>query len=104
MGDNTFGRFAPVESFLRRQGARAGAPDLPEALLNDDDLVVLMPGGPPDMMRPYLTQRYRVLPHKGWAPGNGGYIKVALRTKSPIIPMAVVGAEETHVMLGHVPP
>lgn len=55
------------------------------------------------MERPYLTQRYRVLPHRGFAPGRGGYIKIALRTRSPIVPLAVVGAEEAHVMLGTVP-
>jgi 1-acyl-sn-glycerol-3-phosphate acyltransferase len=55
------------------------------------------------MERPYLTQRYRVLPHRGFAPGRGGYVKLALRTRTPIVPLAVVGAEEAHVMLGSVP-
>ena len=36
------------------------------------------------------------------APGRGGYIKAALRTGAPIVPLAVVGAEEAHVMLGKV--
>ena len=55
------------------------------------------------MERPYLTQRYRVLPHRGFAPGHGGYIKIALRTRAPIVPLAVVGAEEAHVMLANLP-
>jgi 1-acyl-sn-glycerol-3-phosphate acyltransferase len=55
------------------------------------------------MERSYLTERYRVLPHRGFAPGHGGYIKAALRTRAPIVPVAVVGAEEAHVMLGNVP-
>lgn len=31
--------------------------------------------------------------------GRGGFIKMALRTQSPIIPVAVVGAEETYISL-----
>jgi 1-acyl-sn-glycerol-3-phosphate acyltransferase len=56
------------------------------------------------MERSYLTQRYRVLPHRGFAPERGGYIKLALRTGAPIVPLAVVGAEEAHVMLANLPP
>ena len=56
------------------------------------------------MERSYLTQRYRVLPHRGFAPGRGGYVKLALRTRAPIVPLAVVGAEEAHVMIANVPP
>jgi len=31
--------------------------------------------------------------------GRGGFIKLALRTGSPIVPVAIVGAEEAHPML-----
>ena len=34
--------------------------------------------------------------------GRGGFVKLALRTGSPIIPVAVVGAEEAAPMLGKV--
>jgi 1-acyl-sn-glycerol-3-phosphate acyltransferase len=103
VGDDMFGRVGLVQNFLRRQGAVVGRPDTVEALLRQGQFVLLFPGGARDMERPYLTQRYTVLPHRGFAPGRGGYIKVALRTRAPIVPLAVVGAEEAHVMLGNVP-
>ncbi|MFQ5665249.1 MAG: lysophospholipid acyltransferase family protein [Candidatus Binatia bacterium] len=104
IGDHLFGRVSAVQDFLRRQGAVVGRPDVVETLLRAGHLVLVFPGGARDMERPYLTQRYRVLPHRGFAAGNGGYVKVALRTRSPIVPLAVVGAEEAHVMLANIPP
>jgi len=104
IGDNLFGQVEFVQDFLRRQGAVVGRPDVVEQLLRRENYVLVFPGGARDMERPYLTQRYRVLPHRGYAPGHGGYIKIALRTRSPIVPLAVVGAEEAHVMLANLPP
>lgn len=103
IGDNLFGRSRLVERFLRLQGAVVGRPDVVAGLLRAGHMVLVFPGGAKDMVRPYLTQRYRVLPHRGFAPGHGGYIKLALRTRTPIVPLAVVGAEEAHVVLGSVP-
>jgi 1-acyl-sn-glycerol-3-phosphate acyltransferase len=103
IGDHWFGRSSYVENFLRRQGAVVGRPEVVEALLRANHMVLVFPGGAKDMERPYLTQRYRVLPHRGFAAGHGGYVKLALRTRTPIVPLAVVGAEEAHVMLASVP-
>jgi 1-acyl-sn-glycerol-3-phosphate acyltransferase len=104
IGDNLFGQIGVVQDFLRRQGAVVGRPEVVEQLLRAGQYVLVFPGGARDMERPYLTQRYRVLPHRGFAPGHGGYIKIALRTRSPIVPLAVVGAEEAHIMLANLPP
>jgi 1-acyl-sn-glycerol-3-phosphate acyltransferase len=103
IGDNLFGRIGVVENFLRQQGAVVGRPDVVAGLLRAGHMVLVFPGGAKDMERSYLTQRYQVLPHRGFAPGRGGYLKLALRTRTPIVPLAVVGAEEAHVMLGSVP-
>jgi 1-acyl-sn-glycerol-3-phosphate acyltransferase len=103
VGDRFFGRLATVEDFLARQGAMIGTPARLEGALRAGHLVLLYPGGARDMERPYLSQRYRVLPHRGWARGRGGYIKVALRARAPIVPVALVGAEEAHVLLANAP-
>jgi 1-acyl-sn-glycerol-3-phosphate acyltransferase len=103
IGDAFWGRIDVVARFLRRQGAVVGTPQVLEGLLRASHLALLFPGGARDMERSYLTQRYRVLPHRGFAAGHGGYIKAALRTHAPIVPVAVVGAEEAHVMLGNLP-
>jgi 1-acyl-sn-glycerol-3-phosphate acyltransferase len=102
-GDRIFARFAGVERFLAARGALVGDPARLEALLAGDELVVLFPGGAKDMTRP-IWERYRVKPHRGFAPGRGGYIRLALRTQSPIVPVAIVGAEETHVVLANLTP
>jgi 1-acyl-sn-glycerol-3-phosphate acyltransferase len=104
IGDNLFGQVGFVQDFLRQQGAVVGRPEVVERLLRAGQYVLVFPGGARDMERSYLTQRYRVLPHRGYAPGRGGYIKLALRTRAPIVPLAVVGAEEAHVMLTNLPP
>ena len=104
IGDDLFGRFRPLREHLRRQGAVVGRPRVVQQLVRAGHLVLVYPGGARDMERPYLTQRYRVLPHRGFAPGRGGYIKIALRTGTPIIPLALIGAEEAHVMLGNLAP
>jgi 1-acyl-sn-glycerol-3-phosphate acyltransferase len=103
-GDRILGRFAAVERFLATRGAVVIAdPPRLEALLARDELVVLFPGGAKDMTRP-IWERYVVKPHRGFAPGHGGYIRIALRTQSPIVPVAIVGAEETHVTLANLAP
>ncbi len=104
IGDNLFGQISFVQNFLRQAGAVVGRPDVVEALLKAGHYVLVFPGGARDMERSYLTQRYRVVPHRGFAPGHGGYIKIALRTRTPIVPLAVVGAEEAHVMVANIPP
>ncbi len=103
IGDNLFGRVQVVQDFLARQGAVVGEPRVVEALMRAGQLVLLFPGGAKDMQRSYFTNRYRVLPHRGFAPGRGGYIKIALRTRAPIVPLAIVGAEEAHVMVTNMP-
>ncbi len=103
IGDNLFGRLQLVQDFLARQGAVVGEPRVVEALMRAEQLVLLFPGGARDMERSYFTNRYRVLPHRGFAPGRGGYIKIALRTRAPIVPLAIVGAEEAHIMVTNLP-
>jgi 1-acyl-sn-glycerol-3-phosphate acyltransferase len=103
IGDRFFGRHAAIERLLRACGAMIGEPAAVEAALRRDELVVVFPGGALDMCRP-IWERYRVRGHRGFAPGHGGYVKAALRTGSPIVPVAIVGAEETHLMLGDVAP
>ncbi|MBI4519137.1 MAG: acyltransferase family protein [Deltaproteobacteria bacterium] len=104
IGDQMFGRIEFIREFLRSVGAAVGEPATVEALLRAGNLVLLFPGGARDMERSYLTDRYHVVPHRGFAPGRGGYIKLALRTRAPIVPLAVVGAEEAHVLLTNVAP
>lgn len=100
VGDHFFSRLGVLERFLATRGAVIGEPHRLESLLHRDEHVLLFPGGAEDMTRP-IWERYRVKAHRGFARGRGGYIKVALRTQSPIVPVAVVGAEEAHMLVAN---
>ncbi|HLK10267.1 MAG TPA: lysophospholipid acyltransferase family protein [Candidatus Binatia bacterium] len=102
-GDALWARWAPVARYLAARGVVLGPAAEIEALLRRDELVLLFPGGAADMRLP-VWERYRVKAHKGFAPGRGGYIKIALRTRSPVVPVAIVGAEEVHMLLADVWP
>ncbi|MBX3025186.1 acyltransferase family protein [bacterium] len=100
-GDRFFALIPGMERLLNRCGAGIADPAVVEAALREEHAVLVFPGGTLDMQRPYLSDAYRVVPHRGFAPGHGGYVKLALRTGAPIVPLAVVGAEEAHVLLGN---
>ena len=66
-------------------------------LLQQDELVAVYPEGYKGVSK-LFQDRYRLARF-----GRGGFIKMALDTQSPIIPVAVVGAEETCVSLARSP-
>ncbi len=66
-------------------------------LLENDELVAVFPEGYKGVGKLY-KERYRLARF-----GRGGFVKMALKTQAPIIPVAVVGAEETYISLAKVP-
>jgi 1-acyl-sn-glycerol-3-phosphate acyltransferase len=62
-------------------------------LLEQDELVAVFPEGYKGVGKLY-KERYRLARF-----GRGGFVKMALKTRAPIIPVAVVGAEETYISL-----
>jgi len=58
-----------------------------QKLLNDDELVMFYPEGPRGTGKPF-SQRYRLNDF------DPGFVKAAIATGSPIIPITVVGADE----------
>ena len=100
IGDRFFGQVGFIESFLRRQGALVGSPAVLDAVLRAGHLALLFPGGARDMERPYLTQRYRVLPHRGFAPGHVGWGKAAPASRAPHHVARVAGRVEKYGIPG----
>jgi 1-acyl-sn-glycerol-3-phosphate acyltransferase len=81
-----------------------GRTDFEDLLRRDELCMIFADAGQGNRHAYYLpSERYRVKPEKGFAPGCGGYVKLALRTRSPIVPVAIVGAEEVHYCMGDVP-
>jgi 1-acyl-sn-glycerol-3-phosphate acyltransferase len=104
-GHEFWGRSASVKNLLVSTGMVLGGRAEFEALLCQDEIcTIFADAGEGNRHAYYLeSDRYKVKPEKGFAPGCGGYIKVALRTRSPIVPVAIVGAEEVHYCLGDIP-
>lgn len=79
---------------LARTGAVRANPENGERLLRRGELVGVFPEGVKGVGKPF-RQRYKLARF-----GRGGFVRLALRTGAPIVPCAVVGAEEIHPMVG----
>jgi len=82
-----------IGTYMYRIGGVRASPDNAERLLNKGHLVTVFPEGEKGIGKSY-KHRYHLQRF-----GRGGFIKVAIRSGAPIIPCAVIGAEETHPLL-----
>jgi 1-acyl-sn-glycerol-3-phosphate acyltransferase len=84
-------RFVPTLPFvsylLSRWGQITGTPENCRRLLDDEQAILVFPEGAKGISKP-ITRRYQ-LEEFGL-----GFMRLALETKTPIVPVAVVGAEE----------
>lgn len=81
---------------MNRIGGVRACQENAERLLKRDELVAVFPEGIKGIGKLY-RERYELQRF-----GRGGFVKLALRTGSPIIPTAIVGAEEIHPMIGRI--
>ena len=79
---------------MNRLGAVRACPENAERLLAKDRLVAVFPEGAQGS-RKLFRDRYRLQRF-----GRGGYVKLALKFGVPILPTAIIGAEETNPVLG----
>jgi 1-acyl-sn-glycerol-3-phosphate acyltransferase len=86
-----------TSTFLRRTGNVLAHPNNATVLLERDELVGVFPEGVKGASKLY-SDRYQVRRF-----GRGGFAQVAIRAGAPIIPVAVVGAEEVHPVLADLP-
>lgn len=82
---------API---LARAGLVRGSRENAERLLNRDEVVCVFPEGEKGISK-YYRQRYQLQRF-----GRGGFVRIAMETGAPIVPVAVVGAEEIMPMIG----
>jgi 1-acyl-sn-glycerol-3-phosphate acyltransferase len=87
-----------LSQFLIRTGNVLAHPDNAVHLLQRDELVGVFPEG-----AKAATKGIRSAYHVSRF-GRGGFVQVALRTGAPIVPVAIVGAEETHPVLADLGP
>ena len=79
---------------LTKSGSVRASPENAERLLREGELLGVFPEGVKGIGKRF-SERYKLARF-----GRGGFVRVALRTGAPIIPCAIVGAEEIHPVLG----
>jgi 1-acyl-sn-glycerol-3-phosphate acyltransferase len=82
-------------SLARKLGTTLACNEDAERLLTEGELVGVFPEGFKGVGKPF-SERYTLQRF-----GRGGFVSAALRTGVPIIPCAIVGAEEIYPMLGN---
>jgi 1-acyl-sn-glycerol-3-phosphate acyltransferase len=87
-----------MSEIARKSGATLACTPDAERLLRGGELVGVFPEGFKGVGKHY-RDRYKLQRF-----GRGGFVSAALATGTPIVPVAIVGAEETYPMLGNVKP
>jgi 1-acyl-sn-glycerol-3-phosphate acyltransferase len=87
----------PFLGELARKGGAtlASNPDA-ERLLANGEVVGVWPEGFKGIGKPF-SERYKLQRF-----GRGGFVSAALRTRTPIVPCSIVGAEEIYPILGNI--
>jgi 1-acyl-sn-glycerol-3-phosphate acyltransferase len=83
---------------LAAMGQVPGLPENAVRLLQNDELVAVFPEGLKGVGK-LFKERYRLARF-----GRGGFVQVAIRAQAPLVPVAVVGAEEIYPMLANAEP
>jgi len=91
--ENFVFHFPYLGTFINRLGGVRACQENAQRLLDDDQLIAVFPEGIKGIGKLY-KDRYKLARF-----GRGGFIKTAMRTLSPIVPVAVVGAEEIYPAL-----
>jgi 1-acyl-sn-glycerol-3-phosphate acyltransferase len=85
-----------VGTAVRRLGGVRASFANAERVLRRGHLAAVFPEGLQGVAKPF-TERYQLQRF-----GRGGFVKLARLTRSPLVPVAVVGAEETYPLLARV--
>jgi 1-acyl-sn-glycerol-3-phosphate acyltransferase len=88
-------RLPGLASLARRSGHTRADPDQALQLLAAGEVVGVFPEGFKGIGKPF-SERYRLQRF-----GRGGFARTALQAGVPVIPCAIVGAEEIYPMLGN---
>jgi 1-acyl-sn-glycerol-3-phosphate acyltransferase len=84
-----------VSTFFSRVGQVVGVPENARRLLEMGELVLAFPEGMRGVAKPFM-RRYQLEEF------GHGFMRLAMETKTPIVPVAVIGAEEQYVSFGNV--
>jgi 1-acyl-sn-glycerol-3-phosphate acyltransferase len=98
LAEHWFKGYPGVSMLTNKLGLVAAHPANAQRLLHDEGrLVLVFPEGQKGSRKLYW-QRYRLRRF-----GRGGFVRTAMRAGAPIVPVAVLGAEEAMPIFAHVP-
>jgi 1-acyl-sn-glycerol-3-phosphate acyltransferase len=98
LGEHWFKGYPGVSMLVGKMGLVPAHPANAQRLLRDEGrLVLVFPEGQKGSRKLYW-QRYRLRRF-----GRGGFVRTAMRAGVPIVPIAVLGAEEAMPIFAHVP-
>jgi 1-acyl-sn-glycerol-3-phosphate acyltransferase len=98
LGADLIYRLPGLAALARRSGHTRADPELADRLLRAGQLVGVFPEGFKGIGKPF-SERYQLRRF-----GRGGFVRTAVRAQAPIIPCAIVGAEEIYPMIGNAGP
>ncbi|WP_091611698.1 lysophospholipid acyltransferase family protein [Micromonospora mirobrigensis] len=98
LGADLVFRMPVVSEIARKTGGTVACNPDAERLLSSGELVGVFPEGFKGVGKLY-SDRYKLQRF-----GRGGFVSAALRTGTPIVPVAIVGGEEIYPMLADIKP
>jgi 1-acyl-sn-glycerol-3-phosphate acyltransferase len=84
---------SPLDAFYRKVGGVAASRENAQELLRTGEAVLLFPEGISGVAKPF-SERYRLRPF------SPGFARLAMQFDVPVVPAAVVGAEEIYPLVG----
>lgn len=94
LGHTVLAKNPYISTFVSRSGQVIGTPENADRLFSDDNLVLIFPEGT-SAIRPY-SRRYRL------ADFNLGFMEYAVEYGCPVVPTAVIGSEESTLVLAEI--
>jgi 1-acyl-sn-glycerol-3-phosphate acyltransferase len=98
LGADLVFRLPVVADLARKSGTTLACNEDTERLLGSGQLVGVWPEGFKGIGKPF-AERYKLQRF-----GRGGFVSAAVRSKTPIIPCSIVGAEEIYPLIGNLEP
>ncbi len=97
LGADLVFRTPVIGELARKSGVTLASNADAERLLSSGEVVGVWPEGFKGVGKPF-SERYKLQRF-----GRGGFVSAALRTRTPIVPCSIVGAEETYPIIGNLP-
>jgi 1-acyl-sn-glycerol-3-phosphate acyltransferase len=95
--DKFVGKLPFITVWFSRVGQILGTPENGKRLLEQGNALVSFPEGVGGVLKPF-SKRYQLLPF------GPGFMRLALQTDTPIVPVAIIGAEEQYISISDLAP